>query len=61
MFDFLTWGFHELHVPHNSEPRSFRSIFHFLRSFSVDPSVLRMIIGLRAGTPSFIKATATGV
>ena len=49
VFDFQTWGFHELHVPPMFEPRSFRSIFKFLRAYSGDPADLRMIIAPRAG------------
>jgi hypothetical protein len=55
VFDFLTWGFQELHVPPIVEPRSFRSIFNFLRTYSVDPNDLRMIVGPRAGPTVFYQ------
>jgi len=55
VFDFQTWGFHELHVPPLFEPRSFRSIFNFLRAYSADPGDLHMIICPRAGSPVFYQ------
>jgi len=55
VFDFQSWGFQELHVPPLFEPRSYRSIYRFLRAYSADPNDLRMIIAPRAGAPIFCQ------
>ncbi len=55
VFDFQTWGFQQLHVPPIFEPRSFRSIFNFLRAYTAEPSDLRMIISPRAGPTVFYQ------
>jgi hypothetical protein len=55
VFDFQAWGVQELHVPPVFEPRSFRSIFNFLRRYSVEPGDLRMIIAPRSGPLIFCQ------
>jgi hypothetical protein len=55
VFDFQTWGFQELHAPPIFEPRSFRSIYRYLRPYSATPSDLRMIIAPRAGSLVFYQ------
>lgn len=55
VFDYQTWSFQELHVPPIFEPRSFRSIFRFLRPYSANQSDLRMIIAPRAGPLVFYQ------
>ena len=55
VFDFQTWGFRELRAPPLFEPRSYRSIFGFLRRYSKDPDDLRMIVAPRAGPILFYQ------
>jgi hypothetical protein len=55
VFGFQAWGYEELHVPPISEPRNFRSVFHFLRSYSQQPNDLRMIVGQRSGSVVFYE------
>lgn len=55
VFGFQAWGYEELHVPPISEPRNFRSVFHFLRSYSREPNDLRMIVGQRWGPVIFYE------
>jgi hypothetical protein len=54
-FGFQAWGYEELHVPPISEPRNFRSVFRFLRSYSKEPGDLRMIVGQRSGPVIFFQ------
>jgi hypothetical protein len=55
VFDFQTWGFQQLRVPPIFEPRSYRSIFRFLRNWSRDPNDLKMIVAPRAGPMLFYQ------
>jgi hypothetical protein len=55
VFDFQTWGYKELRVPPIFEPRSFRSIFKYLRTWSRRPDDLRMIVAPRAGPMVFYE------
>jgi len=49
------WCYEELGVPPIPEPRAFRSMFTFLRSYSREPGDLRMIVGQRAGPVIFYE------
>jgi hypothetical protein len=54
-FAFQAWCYEELGVPPIPEPRNFRFVFNFLRSYSRDPADLRMIVGQRAGPVVFYQ------
>jgi hypothetical protein len=58
VFDFQTWGYKQLRVPPIFEPRNYRSIFKYLRTWSRTPDDLRMIIAPRAGPMVFYEANA---
>jgi hypothetical protein len=54
-FVYVIWCYEELGVLPIPEPRAFRSMFKFLRSYSRDPGDLRMIVGQRAGPVIFYE------
>ena len=49
------WCYEDLGVPPIPEPRAFRAMFNFLRSYSREPGDLRMIVGQRAGPVIFYE------
>ena len=55
IFAFQAWAYQELHVPPISEPRNFRNIFAFLRTYSTEPGDLRMVMSTRTGTVLFYQ------
>jgi hypothetical protein len=55
VFMFGTWCYEELHVPFLPEPRNFRSMFHFLRSYAKDTGEVRLIVAPRAGPVIFYE------
>jgi hypothetical protein len=59
VFGFQAWGYEELRVPPISEPRNFRSVFRFLRTYSREPGDLRMIVGQRGGSVIFFEGERT--
>jgi hypothetical protein len=58
VFDFQTWGYQNLRVPPIFEPRSYRSIFRYLRQWSRERGDLRMIVAPRAGPTTFYEGDA---
>jgi len=55
VFAYGIWCYQELGVPPIPEPRAFRSMYNFLRSYSKEPGDLRMIVGQRAGPVIFYE------
>jgi hypothetical protein len=55
LFGFQNWCYEELHVPPIPEPRNFRAVFRFLRTYSKSPKDLRMIVGQRGGPVIFCE------
>jgi hypothetical protein len=53
LFTYGLWCWQDLGVPFVPEPRTFQSMFLFLRGFSREPGDLRMIVGPRAGPVIF--------
>jgi hypothetical protein len=54
-FAFEQWCYETMHVPPLPEPRSFRVMYQFLRTYANKPSDLRMIIGTRSGKVIFYE------
>jgi hypothetical protein len=55
VFDYKVWGFQELGSPPIAEPRNYRSIFRFLKTYSTDPGELRLVVSPRAGPIVFYQ------
>jgi hypothetical protein len=55
VFDFQSWGYQQLRAPPIFEPRNYRSIFKYLRTWARSPADLRMIIAPRAGPMVFYQ------
>jgi hypothetical protein len=55
LFSFIDWFNEELGVPPILEPRSYRFLFGFLRTFSRDSEDLRMLIAPRVGPVLFYR------
>ncbi len=55
IFAYGVWCYENLGVPPIPEPRAFRSMFTFLRTYSREPGDLRMIVGQRAGPVIFYQ------
>jgi hypothetical protein len=55
VFDYQNWGFQELGTPPIVEPRSYRSIFRYLRTFATNDDELRMLVAPRAGPMVFCQ------
>jgi hypothetical protein len=55
VFDFQAWGYEVMRVPPIFEPRSYRSIFSYLRFWSRKSDDLRMIVAPRAGPMVFYQ------
>jgi hypothetical protein len=53
VFDYITWGMKELGAPPILEPRSYRSIYRFLRRHAANDSDIRMVVVTKAGRMSF--------
>ena len=54
-FVYRWWCDDTLHVPPFPEPRHYRAIFQYLRTWSREPADLRMIIGTRGGLVEFYE------
>ena len=53
VFDYITWGMKDLGAPPILEPRSYRSIYGFLRRHAANEADVRMVVVLKAGRMSF--------
>ncbi len=52
VFDYITWGMKEMGAPPILEPRSYRSIYHYLRRHAVTDADVRMVV-TKAGGMTF--------
>jgi len=53
VFDYITWGMKEMGAPPILEPRSYRSIYGFLRRHAASDADVRMIVTVKVGRISF--------
>ena len=44
LFDYTSWSLAELGAPGLTEPRAYRSVFHYLNGHAVSPNDLHMIL-----------------
>ncbi len=53
VFDYITWGMKEMGAPPILEPRSYRSIYRFLRRHAATDADVRMVVVTKAGWMTF--------
>jgi hypothetical protein len=55
LFTYGLWCWHDLGVPFNQEPRIYRALYQYLRTYSREPGDLRMLIGRRNQPVIFLE------
>jgi hypothetical protein len=53
LFDYVRWGVKDMGAPPIMEPRSYCSIYRFLRRYATNDAEVRMVFLIRAGLMSF--------